>query len=92
MFYFKAYNIQTNSVNLDQACDKLTCKNLPIQPESYDLAYIPYKGTTFWRKTMQKMYFQDVPREFLSNHYQITEEQSSKLQQFLSGDIMKEAV
>lgn len=61
MFYFKFYDqtselIQANTEYLN---------DYTIDPNDVNLSYIPWKGTTFSRKTMVENQVQYIPREFV---------------------------
>lgn len=68
MFYFKFYDIQSRLVNNDKTVANIK-SNLNVDTSSIDLAYIPWRGTTFWRKTMLKNGLTYIPREFIYNQF-----------------------
>ena len=61
MFYFKFYDQSSSLIpaNTDYLND------YSIDPNDMSLSYIPWKGTTYSRKTMLENQIQYIPREFV---------------------------
>jgi len=51
MFYFKFYDVQSQLVANDTQISNVK-SGFNLNANSDNFAYIPWKGTTFWRKTM----------------------------------------
>ena len=78
MFYFKFYDIQSRLVNNDKTISNIK-SNLNVDTNSVDLAYIPWRGTTFWRKTMLHNQLTYIPREFVCNEFEIDRNNMDRL-------------
>ena len=78
MFYFKFYDIQSQLVNNDISTSEVK-SNLSLDTNSHDMSYIPWKGTTFWRKTMLQHSLSFVPREFVANQFQLDRDNMDRL-------------
>jgi hypothetical protein len=62
MIYFKFYDQKSKLVNSEK---DLEIKQFSIDPNEINLSYLPWKGTTFWRKTMLLNKILYIPREFV---------------------------
>ena len=68
MFYFKLYDL--NKKMAQQHFPAMTFRNdMSIDPNSDVLTYVPWKGTTIYRKTMNECNIISIPREFINNTF-----------------------
>lgn len=62
-------------------------KDLNINPDDEKFAFIPWKGTTIYRKTMNKSHIISVPREFVNNTFTFGKGTINKLSKFNNVNI-----
>ena len=78
MFYFKFYDVQTQLVANDTHISNIK-SGFDFDPNSDSFASTPWKGTTFWRKTMLCNGMEMVPREFVNTEFTLDRESLSRM-------------